>query len=409
MEVWLHNNDFDVATPLIFDAALGAADVVRGSGNIFRNGVINNSGTNRRGHLEPPDAINPSTVTSGSTTTLDWNYRTHRVGGSATIATIHYGGAAAKNVLFGGVCRLIADDGATPSSWSMSAAGNIVPLTTATRTPGTVVTLVWDAAAGKWYETAGGGGSGTNEIGDWTDLGNLGSTETITGAANSLVRRKGTLDNDTAITLTMSDNQQIELLLVQDATGNRAPTWVTSTTWLTRSGVAPNLKFMGASQVAHFEFKKIAGTLYGKWLNEPQAGRELDYRERTSDYTVTATSVGSGGIISELVTPQIIGRGYPVLVEAEFPLPKDSTSADQYIAGWIEWNLNGGSFSQIQLAVVSSPTTATGRTLKFSIRKTLTAGSTYVFQVGAYKQGSGDTVVIGAASDRPIMMAVTER
>lgn len=149
MELWLHDNDFDVVTPVIFDAALPAADVVRGSGNIFRNGVINNSGTNRRGHLEPPDAMNPTTVTSASATTLDWNYRTHRVGGSATIADVHYGGTAAKNVLFGGVCRLIVDAGST---WTTASSGNIVPLTTGARTVGTVVTLVWDAVAGKWHE-----------------------------------------------------------------------------------------------------------------------------------------------------------------------------------------------------------------------------------------------------------------
>ncbi len=242
----------------------------------------------------------------------------------------------------------------------------------------------------------------------WTALGSLGAAETITGVTGKTVRAAGTLDANTAITISMNAGEMIELLLVQDATGNRVPTWVTSTTWLTRSGVAPHLGFIAAAGTARFRFFKIGSTLYGEWVDEPMAGRELDYRERTTLYTITATAVGSGGIIPELVTPSIIGRGYPVLVEMILPITKNST-ADNFVVAWLEVSINGGAFALAQLTAQSSPSASSGRTVYAAVRKTLAAGSTYVFQGGTFKQSGGDTATTEGNAAYPLSLAVTER
>jgi hypothetical protein len=106
----------------------------------------------------------------------------------------------------------------------------------------------------------------------WTDLGNLGATETITAAANKVLRRKGTLDQACAITLTTAADQQIELVLAQDGTGGRAATFTGVTTWLTSAGTAPVLTGRAAGAVDRFYFENVGGTVYGYWLTETISG-----------------------------------------------------------------------------------------------------------------------------------------
>lgn len=109
------------------------------------------------------------------------------------------------------------------------------------------------------------------EITDWTDLGNLGATEAISGVDDTVVRRKGTLDQACTITLTTAANQQIDLLLVQDATGGRAVTFSGVDVWATSTGTAPVTTARTAGEVDRFYFEDIAGTCYGYWLTEEPA------------------------------------------------------------------------------------------------------------------------------------------
>lgn len=106
---------------------------------------------------------------------------------------------------------------------------------------------------------------------DWTDLANLGATEAISAADDTIVRRKGTLDQNCTITLTTAADQQLDLLLVQDATGGRAATFVGVDVWVTQGGTAPDLSTRAAGDVDRFWFEDIAGTCYGYWLTESVA------------------------------------------------------------------------------------------------------------------------------------------
>jgi hypothetical protein len=106
----------------------------------------------------------------------------------------------------------------------------------------------------------------------WTDLGNLGATETITAAANKVLRRKGTLDQACAITLTTAADQQIELVLAQDGTGGRAATFTGVNVWLTSAGVAPVLTGRASGAVDRFYFENVGGIVYGYWLTETITG-----------------------------------------------------------------------------------------------------------------------------------------
>ncbi len=117
-------------------------------------------------------------------------------------------------------------------------------------------------------EYAAASGSGTPEIEDWTDLGNLGATETITGSANIVRRRKGTLDQNCAITLTTSANQQIDLQLSQDGTGGRTVAFSGVNVWATQSGSAPGLASRTASAIDRFYFENVGGIVTGYWLTE---------------------------------------------------------------------------------------------------------------------------------------------
>lgn len=109
-------------------------------------------------------------------------------------------------------------------------------------------------------------------VGDWTDLGNLGPTETITGADDTMVRRKGTLDQACTITLTLAADQQIDLVLTQDGTGGRAATFTGVGVWMTQGGTAPVLTGRAALAVDRFYFENVAGTVYGYWLTETISG-----------------------------------------------------------------------------------------------------------------------------------------
>jgi hypothetical protein len=113
------------------------------------------------------------------------------------------------------------------------------------------------------------GGGGGSQMENWTDLGNLGTTETINGTDNSLVRRKGTLDAASTVTLSLAANQQLDLLLSQDSTGGRAVTFSGVNTWFTQNGAAPSISSRSALAVDRFYFENVQGIVYGYWLTEP--------------------------------------------------------------------------------------------------------------------------------------------
>ena len=119
---------------------------LEGSNNQFLNGAYAFvSGIQQRLTRRP--GVNPLPIASvadmdaGSSAMCNWD--THVVTGGAVINSL------ANPQGFVGQVSLIAAAGA---SWSTSAAGNISPLTTAPRSPNTVVTLLWVPTAGKWLE-----------------------------------------------------------------------------------------------------------------------------------------------------------------------------------------------------------------------------------------------------------------
>ncbi len=102
----------------------------------------------------------------------------------------------------------------------------------------------------------------------WDVRGNLGASATVTAADGQVVRVKGTLNANTAITIATSANQQAELQLVQDGTGSRAPTFSGVDVWMTQNGGAPSLAARTSGAVDDFQFEDIGGTCYGFWLTE---------------------------------------------------------------------------------------------------------------------------------------------
>ena len=105
-------------------------------------------------------------------------------------------------------------------------------------------------------------------LGDWSALGNLGATETVTGVEDYLVRSAGTLDQACAVTIATSANMQIDLQLTQDGSGGRAATFSGVDVWHTQTAAAPVLTGRSAGDVDRFYFEDIAGTCHGYWLTE---------------------------------------------------------------------------------------------------------------------------------------------
>jgi uncharacterized membrane protein len=101
------------------------------------------------GSLGLQRTINPSTVSSAATTYIPTNYGTHYVSGTTQIVTLNLGrsGHVANNAFSGSEVRII-----PTAAWSLGNAGNILPKNTTARAVNEVVTLLYDATAGKWVE-----------------------------------------------------------------------------------------------------------------------------------------------------------------------------------------------------------------------------------------------------------------
>ncbi len=75
-------------------------------------------------------------------------------------------------------------------------------------------------------------------------------------------RYSATLTTNATLTIDLSDDQDVELLLIQDATGNRTVTWTGVGAWFTPSGSAPTLRTTaGAADLV--TFFQTGGIVYG--------------------------------------------------------------------------------------------------------------------------------------------------
>lgn len=129
-------------------------NTLSGGDNDFLGSAIGFTGTpgvaltTNQQRLTRRPGVNPTAVASATTIDLFTQalqtYDTHNVTGSAAIANL----AGTGFIAFAGILRLIV---ATGGTWSTANSGNITPLTTAARTAGTVVTLLWDGIS-KWLE-----------------------------------------------------------------------------------------------------------------------------------------------------------------------------------------------------------------------------------------------------------------
>lgn len=130
---------------------------------------------------------------------------------------------------------------------------------------------------------------------------------------------------------------------------------------------------------------------------------ELGYAERVTDDTTTNTVIGSAPAnkISGLAVT-VVGSGKAVDIEV-FCAAAYHTVANTYAGLAI---LQDG--AQIQLVQTSSPATANGRVLYGKVRKVLTAGQSYTFEVGKYC-GAVGTATFAAAAGFPMSLVVTER
>src|SRR4051812_12217896 len=83
-------------------------------------------------------------------------------------------------------------------------------------------------------------------------------------------RSYGTLTGNTTITVSMSNDQDVALVLTQGGTGSYTVTWSGVTTWLTPAGSAPTLKTaVGASDM--LLFSKVNGSVFGQHISEAGA------------------------------------------------------------------------------------------------------------------------------------------
>lgn len=133
----------------------------------------------------------------------------------------------------------------------------------------------------------------TRAISLWTVISAAGSSRTFTGSGNSTQRTIATLDQSTcAITITLSNNQAIDLQLVQGSGGSKAATWSGVDRWVTTSGSAPSALVTTAGTADRFYFEKINGTTYGYWTTEPVLnGDASPWIISLDGYAYTASSV----------------------------------------------------------------------------------------------------------------------
>lgn len=130
-------------------------------------------------------------------------------------------------------------------------------------------------------------------------------------------------------------------------------------------------------------------------------GRELGYAERTSIFTTTNTTPGSAAAGSKVgsLSITLTGAGLPVLIQAYCGNVYNSVASQGH---GVYLLMNS---TQIELGVNLSTSTAFGPKVFVGIRKVLTAGVQYTFEVGAYGIAAG-TTALGAGATSPAWLSV---
>lgn len=118
--------------------------------------------------------------------------------------------------------------------------------------------------------TPGGSGGGFDT---WTVVAAAGGSHTFSGDATNLARYIATLDQATcAVTISLSNDQQVDLQLIQGSGGGKAVTWIGIDQWATITGSAPSALIATPAASDRLYFERINGITYGYWLTEPVLG-----------------------------------------------------------------------------------------------------------------------------------------
>lgn len=104
-------------------------------------------------------------------------------------------------------------------------------------------------------------------INAWPDAVNLNTNPSFTsGARHVAANGNGT------ITVNVPEDGELDILMVQDATGGRSVTFSGVNVWATQNGSAPSTGSRAANAADRFAFEKINGVTYGYWLTETITG-----------------------------------------------------------------------------------------------------------------------------------------
>ncbi len=126
-------------------------------------------------------------------------------------------------------------------------------------------------------------------------------------------RYSATLTVNATLTIDLSDDQDIELLLIQDATGNRTVTWTGVGAWLTPSGSAPTLQTTGgASDLV--TFFQTGGIVYGVHAGEAGAAGATGAAGPAWNQWKGAYSAGTTYAIGDAVYLSGTGSSYIALL-----------------------------------------------------------------------------------------------
>lgn len=154
-------------------------------------------------------------------------------------------------------------------------------------------------------------GAGGGGFDDWTVIGDLGATETITGTDGSLARYFGTVDQACTVTVSLSNDQQIDFIAQQNVTGLNAVTFSGVDVWMTSTGSAPSTAGRAGLTVDRFRFERINSVTFGYWVTEPSVS---SFARRTSGHwyapdgreNQTLTTTANRLMFSPFDTPDVI-------------------------------------------------------------------------------------------------------
>jgi hypothetical protein len=154
VRVLVHGTAFDVGAgraALRVGSSSGTgiyAGVVEHHDNTYVTGTPQAGGTGNYAHGRLARRLGAA-LASAASLSVPCTADTYHVTGTATVTTVHVEGALTTSVLFhGAVLRLIAD-----GAWALATGGNVQPKASGVaKAVNSVTTLLYDAAAGFWYE-----------------------------------------------------------------------------------------------------------------------------------------------------------------------------------------------------------------------------------------------------------------